>query len=304
MTVMEHTWSPEPIRAWRYWSHIRADGVLHGSQKPWKSAAYEAGTHEINGDVSWQIAMRALDRMRDNGETFNPAVLTTHASPQWGCLCGINATKALDRRTAVSVVGSLRLNDEKPSMWIGPRDRGVRIWAFAPVHLTGTVHEYELGYRAEKAEIVEQITVVMDADTPVVFDDTTRQAMEERYGVPVVVRTIGDVLNEWAVLEEQEQDNGHGATRSGNRSAARASAYSFAVGGTVPSRTSSSSFTLPPFPPGRYSVTVKTPESTRRERLTAWWRNDGKELAILVGPLVALMGLALFNLFVVAGGMS
>lgn len=282
----DRTWSPEPIRAWRYWSFVQADGVLHGSQKPWRSATYEAGTHEVSEALrlSMALAMR-LDH------TANEAIYDTHPSPQWDCLCGINATKTLDRRTAVSVVGTLSLG-ERSDLWISPGDRGVRIWAFAPVHLTGTVHEYELGYRAEKAEIVEQITVVMDANTPVVFDETTRQAMEERYGVPVVVRTIADVLNEWAVLEEQEEDNGHGTTRARNRSAARASAYSFAVGGTVPGA-SSYSLTLPPFPAGRYSVTVKQPP-TRREKVAAWWREHWP-LFIPAGVMVTfgLIALAL-----------
>lgn len=89
----------------------------------------------------WSVNPRELKLTGMNGVYWDGPTLvaihsgapSSHKSPQWRCYCGINASKTIQY-----LLGSY------PGQAV-----------YGTVELSGTVHEYEHGYRAEKATIKE-----------------------------------------------------------------------------------------------------------------------------------------------------
>jgi hypothetical protein len=105
---VEEYWTPDPVVGYRYWRMDPSRPFLIGPNGvPWRNRKLTA--HHNASD---------------------------HKAPTWGCNCGINAAKEMER---VFHLASKNRGDE---------------YVFGVVHLTGIVHEYEKGYRAEKGEIV------------------------------------------------------------------------------------------------------------------------------------------------------
>lgn len=197
---MEESWSPEPIRAWRYfrlsgrewdWDNHQWRFYLRGIYEVWEATTKEAGVHHGS---TWE---------HDSYSTRE--VPFSHASPSLGCPCGINAVKTL-------TMGHLdELSAE--TVWLGAGGEvrtGVRFpVAISPVLLSGKVDEYETGYRAEKAEIVGPVTIIGG-------DQEMADLVAATYGIPAFVESWSGPLVKALVTHGEEYEDGHRETDQKN----------------------------------------------------------------------------------------
>jgi hypothetical protein len=158
---VEEFWTHEPVTGWRIWTlGGRGNTCLIGSAgHMWRKPTFSAS----------------------HSSAF-------HSSPQWGCLCGINAAKSLEL-----------LEDNFGRQLPGQ--------VYGRVALTGSVHEYELGYRAERAEIVDLTMYVsvgkgywftekdgqrrFYSPSDIVLEAKNRaEIMEAHYRIPVEMRRV------------------------------------------------------------------------------------------------------------------
>lgn len=169
----------ETITAWRYWSVVNDgfdfaakewDWTLRGNFENWKGPLKEAGTHEIY-------------------TSYSSGPVGFHESPAAGCLCGVNAVKRLRSRDLEGLTHHKCVTCRTETV------------AFAQVDLGGRVDEYEEGYRARQALISGPIYVVNPPDGP-----GWREAIERRYGQPVIVQDVGEALD-W--IRKDEEAHGH-----------------------------------------------------------------------------------------------
>lgn len=195
MTGMEETWSPDPVKAWRYWrvtdlewnwTDDRFEATLVGDREVWDGPVKYAGHHrELAPDFS-------------SGSFKHQFVEVDHQSPSTGCLCGVNAVKELDW----AVLRGRAFNNHDEGSYLS-------CTAVAPVELSGVVDEYEEGYRAEQATIVGPIRI---------FNGKQRQAdaLEEAYGVQVLVERWDSQWSQDLYLESQRREDGHRKADSPN----------------------------------------------------------------------------------------
>lgn len=203
--VVPTHWTPEPVRAWRYWKV---------SDKFWNF-----GTHRwevtLNGDIeSWDSPLKLAGYHVEQG----------HRAPQLGCLCGVNAVKELD-------FDSLKARTTPPdTSWTGmvtfsismfptptpqPFALGTMPVAIGQVLLTGRVDEYELGYRAEQAQI--ENLILLGGDPHI------RDIVADVYGVPVTWEPLRGPTVQKLIAQKQEADkkkeqtNEHGQADQKNR---------------------------------------------------------------------------------------
>ena len=209
----------EPITAWRYWrldSRLNRVGdnlysyewFLAGDVEKWEGPLKQAGTHRpAPTDVLTHMFLRNMGA--------RPEPLDAHKSPFAGCVCGVNSVKRL--RTT-----DFHLRAGSPFY--------ARCIAFGQVDLGGRVDEYEEGYRAEYARIAGPIYFI----NPPEKDDGWREAIERRYGQPVIVQEFSEALD-W--IRKDEEAHGHrqahqdartGAT--GGPSATATGALTFSLG--------------------------------------------------------------------------
>jgi hypothetical protein len=178
---VEEVTVPEAVVGWRWWSLDPLTMMLRGHVSAWPSGTMEA-THLLT--------------------PFDPRA---HKSPQAGCLCGVNALKP----EAVAEY----LNEPV----IGTTSEIVDV--FGRVALTGTVDEYEKGYRGENAEILE-LVVLSEAPLFTVAGEALLSEMEARYGVRPTVQSRESWLAEMEVIhgygkENQEDSFGAGESTEG-----------------------------------------------------------------------------------------
>lgn len=150
--------TPEPVYAWRWWGLDAVSLLLEGATNyRWNSGTQTAEHRGRMRHFGW------------DGHT---------TAPHPGCLCGINAVKP-------DYVAELTSYSGK-----GPD-------VFGRLALTGTIDEYEKGYRAEKAEIVE---LVILSDAPLFTIPAVLDRLEERYGVRPTVQSRKSWLAEMEVI--------------------------------------------------------------------------------------------------------
>ena len=135
---IEETWSPEPVKAWRYfwvgpltwnWSEDRWEVTLSGDIEEWSGPVKYAGQHQEPG--------------------------VDHQSPHTGCLCGVNAVKKPDSHEIRHRAGMwCQCMSGMMGNVIALRTASPRTLAVAPVELAGVVDEYEQGYRTQQATII------------------------------------------------------------------------------------------------------------------------------------------------------
>lgn len=178
------------ITAWRYW-RIESDGYdftdkrwdwsLRGDFEKWEGPLKEAGSHDhiYSGWLSLNFEETGKDQR--------------HESPLAGCLCGVNAVKRLRSE-------DLQMRAGNGSLFGFPW-RIAGTVAFAQVDLGGKVDEYEEGYRARQALISGPIYVVNPPTGP-----GWREAIERRYGQPVIVQEYEEAID-W--IRKDEEANGH-----------------------------------------------------------------------------------------------
>jgi hypothetical protein len=177
---VEEVTVPEPVVGWRWWSLDPYSMMLRGHVATWPSGTMEAA----------HLAT-----------TANPG---GGKAPHAGCLCGVNALKP----EAVAEYLSedyIRIGDS--------------VDVFGRVALTGTVDEYEKGYRGEKAEILE-LVILSEAPLFTVAGEALLSEMEARYGVRPTVQSRESWLAEMEVIhgygkENQEDSFGAGESTEG-----------------------------------------------------------------------------------------
>lgn len=193
MSEIEETWSPEPVKAWRYfwvgpltwnWSEDRWEVMLRGDVEDWTGPVKYAGQHD---EPDLWLTERAVD----------------HESPHMGCMCGVNAVKRLDSHEIKHRVGmwcECRLTIRNAGV-IQVGEEEIRTVAVGEVELAGIVDEYELGYRAQQATIVGPLYLISG-------DAKRAKVLAENYGV--------EVTEDWYPMfrrlqneEQKEEADGH-----------------------------------------------------------------------------------------------
>lgn len=170
---VEEYWTPETITGWR----------------GWRLAGYGSTVLVGMNGVMWRKpTMHAIHQMS------NYDVTPPHQAPAWGCNCGINAVKRLDT-LSVSRSGS------------GPGSvYGV---LYGKVAMSGIVHEYELGYRAEKATISE-LFFIAEGQCEGIAEGIV-ETLRKHYRVPVRLTVSSSPLS---VLRDHANEigatDGHG----------------------------------------------------------------------------------------------
>jgi hypothetical protein len=112
-----------------------------------------------------------------------------HRSPQAGCLCGVNALKP-----------------EAVAEYLNEPYIQLSVEVFGRVALTGTVDEYEKGYRGEKAVILE-LVILSEAPLFTVAGEALLSQLEARYGVRPTVQSRKSWLAEMEVIHGYGKEN-------------------------------------------------------------------------------------------------
>lgn len=260
MMELEETWSPTPVKAWRYfwvgeltwnWGEDRWQVMLSGDIETWDGPVKYAGQH-VGPDVS--TYMEWVD----------------HQAPFPGCNCGVNAVKNLEAHEIKHRMG-LWCECTMGSL-VMPPPRQARIIATSEVELAGVVDEYEKGYRAEQATIVGPLTL---------FGGTEKMAsvLVENYGIEVST----DWYSLLAKLEVEEarakeEANGHRKTDSSDHRGAGTDQGSRAGKGTRHRTLKEIGYAL-----GLPLVWVTG--ATAMAESDAWWSYAAWFAAVIVGGL-------------------
>lgn len=131
----EPAWSPTPVRGIRFWSVVPYKVAIPPPLPPdpvwdlWLEPLNTRTEYLLHGVVTPWYGPTMDGAHRTNDRSDPP-----HSAPHFGCLCGINALKRFDHHEMHSALGT---------------DGVVGV-----VELTGVVHEYEHGYRGQRARMV------------------------------------------------------------------------------------------------------------------------------------------------------
>lgn len=189
MTELEETWSPEPVKAWRYWyvgplewdfGEHRWKVQIAGDVEVWDSPLKLAGHHLA---VAPGSVLEVID----------------HAAPHADCRCGINAVKALDFHELQHRTGQIcECYWQQDVVMHGGRPVP-QVIAVSQVELAGVVDEYEGGYRAQQATIIGPMTVI--GGTPRIAE-----VLSENYGIEVRAESYDGPLS---IQLAKEYESGH-----------------------------------------------------------------------------------------------
>lgn len=171
---VEEVHTPDPVIGWRWWSLDPLTMTLQGAVTDWESGIMRAKHDPNRGTFSYR---------------------SHTASPHAGCLCGVNALKP-----------------EAVAPYLGEDRGGVDV--FGRVALTGVVDEYELGYRAEQAEILE-LVILSEAPLFTRWGSHLLDEMESRYGVRPTVQSRESWLAEMEVIHGYGQEDQEDSQRTG-----------------------------------------------------------------------------------------
>lgn len=191
---VQEAWTPDPVLAWRWWTLNTERLTLVGNVARWESGTMEA-THVGDGFNPYSRAVEAHDK-----------------APHPGCLCGVNALKVSEVYEYAK-----QLFHPYPGIFVVNRDPTPVVGRVA---LTGIVDEYEKGYRAEKAEIIELVVL---SDAPIFKVPGVLDALEERYGVRPTVQSRESWLAEMEVIHGYGKENQADHQRAGADPAGTAS---------------------------------------------------------------------------------
>lgn len=191
---LEETWSPEPVKAWRYWrisdlewnwDADRFEVTLIGDIEAWDGPVKFAGQHQ-----------EMVGRMEKGLVIYDEV---DHRSPHPGCLCGINAVKSLDWDMLKSRSSFHQCTGSDPDKC---RDVSAVV-AVAPVELAGIVDEYEEGYRAEQATIIGPIRLLNGSPK-------IARILSSIYGVETIAEDWASAWTQELYLETRvRKANGH-----------------------------------------------------------------------------------------------
>jgi hypothetical protein len=176
---VEEVTVPEAVIGWRWWSLDPLSMMLRGHVTAWTSGTMQA-TH-----------------------LATTSSLGGHKAPHAGCVCGVNALKP------EAVAGYL----SEDYIRIGDS-----VDVFGRVALTGTVDEYQKGYRGEKAEILE-LVILSEAPLFTVAGEALLSEMEGRYGVRPTVQSRKSWLAEMEVIHGYGKENQADSFRAGESTA-------------------------------------------------------------------------------------
>jgi hypothetical protein len=176
---VEEVTVPDAVIGWRWWSLDPLSMMLRGHVTAWTSGTMQA-TH-----------------------LATTSSLGGHKAPHAGCVCGVNALKP------EAVAGYLN----KDYIRIGDS-----VDVFGRVALTGTVDEYQKGYRGEKAEILE-LVILSEAPLFTVAGEAPLSEMEGRYGVRPTVQSRKSWLAEMEVIHGYGKENQADSFRAGESTA-------------------------------------------------------------------------------------
>lgn len=133
----------------------------------------------ITGWRNWRLAGNGLTVLLGMNNAFwrKPSIEASHRgpstiphnAPSWGCNCGINAVKGLDTLLVSNGLASQRSHT-----------------IYGTVAMSGIVHEYELGYRAQRATVTGLFLIAKVNDwTPTSIWEKRADILRKHYRCPV-----------------------------------------------------------------------------------------------------------------------